>query len=82
MADEAAPNCPRCQQPHKLIACPHVKALEFEDGDPSRILRVEFLTPADFGPKVPPKPEAPPSPSYLRLGQDEKHGDGSQNQNR
>lgn len=47
--------CPRCGQPHPILACPHVKSVEFADGHvfggsfQPRISRVEFLTPSDFG---------------------------------
>lgn len=57
--------CQRCSEGHDLIACPHVKAVEYAEG--GRITRVEFLTPADYGP--PPKDGAPgaePEASYPR----------------
>lgn len=51
--------CPRCDQDHEtILACPHVKAVEFTDGFifgadvPAIISRVEFLTPRDYGPAV------------------------------
>lgn len=55
MADEQnlPPRCWRCGEPHEIFACPHVKALEFEDGhvfgggSSPRVSRIEFLTPAD-----------------------------------
>lgn len=49
--------CPRCSQEHEtILACPYVKAVEFQDGyvfgadGPAIISRVEFLTPRDYGP--------------------------------
>lgn len=38
--------CPRCNEPHGIVQCPHVKAVEFDAGQ--RVTRVEFLTPADY----------------------------------
>lgn len=51
MADKENPGppCRRCGEPHDIMACPHVKSVEFaEDGE--RITRVEFLTPVDYPP--------------------------------
>lgn len=71
MADDED-KCQRCGGAHALTACMHVKAIEFECGV---ISRVEFLTPADYGP--PPAPaglderpdsEQPALPDYPRLG--------------
>lgn len=51
---EATETCPRCLQPHPLLSCPHLKAIEFEDGHvfgspgPPRVRRLEFLTPSDY----------------------------------
>lgn len=61
--------CPRCREAHDLVACPYVKAIDFNEDRTVR--RAEFLTPADFGPKVAPsKPAADPSAdAYPRLGQ-------------
>jgi hypothetical protein len=46
-ATEGAPQaCGRCGQDHAIIACPEVKAVDFDrDGN---IMRVEFLTPVDM----------------------------------
>lgn len=50
---EQEPKCRRCGDAHEIFACPHVKALEFEDGyvlggtGAMVVRRVEFLTPAD-----------------------------------
>lgn len=41
--------CCRCGEPHDIITCPYVKAVEFDDTG-ENILRLEFLTPADYGP--------------------------------
>jgi hypothetical protein len=38
--------CPRCGEPHGIIACPHVKAIEFDAEQ--NIMRVEFMVPVDF----------------------------------
>lgn len=61
--------CPRCLEPHPLIECPYVKAIEFAVGDERLIRRVEFLTPADYGPAPKVGPEAEPAKSYPRLGE-------------
>lgn len=59
MADEKT--CPRCGELHEIIRCPHLKAIEFEDGDGTLIRRLEFLTPADYvpAPRAAPAPEPP-----------------------
>lgn len=65
--------CPRCGLNHTIVACPHVKAIEFSggyanaDADDPVIARVEFLTPADYGPA--PAPGENPLPSYEKLGE-------------
>jgi hypothetical protein len=41
--------CRWCGEDHGK-RCPWVKAFEFSSGD-DRVTRVEFLTPADFGPQ-------------------------------
>jgi hypothetical protein len=38
--------CPRCGEAHDIIACPNVKAIEFDAEQ--HIIRVEFLIPVDF----------------------------------
>jgi hypothetical protein len=58
--------CPRCSGKHEIIACPHVKAIEFEDGDGQTIRRLEFLTPNDF-PRADPR-AAPAPDNYRKLG--------------
>ena len=69
-------DCPRCGEKHLIIACPYVKAIDFEDGSLLQIRRVEFLTPADYGPQPTPKPAAAPDAEpaagpadYQRMGQ-------------
>lgn len=64
--------CGRCGADHDIIACPFVKAVEFDDA--MRVSRIEFLTPADYAqPRVVKAPDdAPPAagPSnYAKLGQ-------------
>ena len=72
MADDAA-KCPRCGEDHEPIACPHVKAVEF-DATGLIITRLEFLTPADYEPrKEQDKPESPRE-DYDRLGQPPRTG--------
>ena len=65
----AAESCPRCGEPHSIVACPHVKAVELHDGDFRFIKRVEFLTPADF-PQRSPAPAAADEKSddYPKIG--------------
>jgi hypothetical protein len=41
------PNCPRCGYPHDWLACPQVKAVEFNESG-TIVQRLEFLTPVDF----------------------------------
>lgn len=74
MADDSAGSdavkCARCAEPHTLLACPHVKAIDFEYGfvdgaESASIRRVEFLTPADYGRAA---PAAPPERDYPKLG--------------
>jgi hypothetical protein len=66
--------CPRCGDKHLIIACPYVKAIDFQDGNLLLIRRVEFLTPADYGPQAPKpavanvEPAAGPA-DYQRMGQ-------------
>ena len=62
---EANQTCPRCGDDHEATACPYVQAVDFDvDGN---ILRLEFLTPADYGAnKEPAKQEA--REEYARLG--------------
>lgn len=43
------PRCWRCGADHPIVACPHVKAVEFSDAAALTVSRVEFLTPADWG---------------------------------
>jgi len=64
------PKCPRCGEAHPVIACPYVKAVEFDPGTGLIIRRLEFLTPADYGraPAVTREPDAP-ADDYPRLGQ-------------
>lgn len=38
--------------------CPHVKALEFDADSPETVVRVEFVTAADFPQKQPAPPNA------------------------
>lgn len=65
MANLLADKCPRCgDEKHDIFACPHVKALEF-DGD--NISRVEFLTPVDFPRPAAAEPGAIDG-SYPKLG--------------
>jgi hypothetical protein len=62
--------CPRCEDAHPLIRFPYVKSVTFEDSTILSIRRVEFLTPADYGPQ--PLTRAPPgaeeATDYPRLG--------------
>jgi hypothetical protein len=59
--------CPRCcSQGHTLIQCFYVKAVTFAD-DGVRIVRVEFLTPADM-PQVRGAPGADQPDDYPKLG--------------
>jgi hypothetical protein len=46
MSEEPAEKCRRCGDAHEIIACPNVKAVEFDGFQ--RISRVEFLVPVDF----------------------------------
>lgn len=65
-------SCPRCREAHEVIACPHLKAIEFEDGhdfeSPSRplIRRLEFLTPADYVAAPRSAADGAPLPDYPR----------------
>lgn len=77
MADEPAPKvCRRCGGDHELIACDYVKAVEF-DHTGLIITRLEFLTPADYGPIKASSPDEPPAPrqDYVRLGEQERTGE-------
>lgn len=58
--------CARCGQTHDIVACPHVKAVEFE-GD--SITRIEFLTPMDYprDPAAKPEVTAVDGPDYPRI---------------
>jgi hypothetical protein len=63
--------CARCNGAHTILACPHVKAVEFQDGyyegeEQPRISRIEFLTPADYGPA--PAAGENKLPDYQTLG--------------
>ncbi len=68
--------CMRCKEEHPIIECPYVKAVEFEDCEltpdsphPGRIIRrVEFLTPADYGPRAAALAEPAPHEDYPRMG--------------
>lgn len=64
MSDAANPSekCPRCGQAHELVACPYVKAVEFDAF--GRVSRSEFLTPIDF----PREQRQDVEPDYPRLG--------------
>lgn len=69
----AEPSCPRCGDAHEIFSCPHVKAVEFEDGHvfeghfQPRVRRIEFLTPADcVARRVDAAGE--PQPDYPRKG--------------
>jgi len=55
--------CQRCDQEHPLFRCPYVKAMTF-DAD-HNMIRVEFLTPADYGP---PQPLTALPDDYPKLG--------------
>lgn len=62
--------CARCAAAHTLLACPYVKAIDFEYGyvdgaESASIRRVEFLTPADYGRAA---PAAAPEQDYPKLG--------------
>jgi hypothetical protein len=57
-------SCARCGQTHDIIACPHVKAVEF-DGD--SITRIEFLTPVDYPQAAKPEPSAVDGDGYPRI---------------
>jgi hypothetical protein len=46
MSEEPAEKCARCGAEHTIVACPNVKAVEFDAFQ--RISRVEFLVPVDF----------------------------------
>lgn len=56
--------CPRCAQPHGIVQCPHVKAVEFDAGQ--RVSRVEFLTPTDYHRS---QVEVTDGPDYPRKGE-------------
>lgn len=59
------PPCPRCADTsHTIVACPYVKAVEMA-ADGVTVVRVEFLTPADYGRQP---VEAPPEADYPRMG--------------
>lgn len=59
--------CRRCGEDHELIACPHVKALEFDSVTGLMITRVEFLTPIDYWrDKSPETPQV--DADYPRIG--------------
>ncbi len=69
-----AQKCLRCGDAHELVACPYVKAIEWywsddQAGKPN-VRRLEFLTPADYGPRAaePIEPGAG-GETYPRLGQ-------------
>lgn len=68
MADEK--KCPRCGEAHEIIECPHLKAIEFEDGyvfgapSPPRVHRLEFLTPADYVAAPRGSTDQQPAPDY------------------
>ena len=59
--------CPRCDGDHAPIACPYVKAIEFDPGAGLIITRLEFLTPADYGPSKPVAVDDE-APEYPKLG--------------
>ena len=59
--------CPRCGEDHAPIACPYVKAIEFDPVAGLIITRLEFLTPADYGPSKPVAVDDE-SPEYPKLG--------------
>lgn len=66
---EVERQCPRCgdtQPPHPWPRCPYVKAIEFVDGNPELIGRIEFLTPADYGRRS--SAEEPAPENYPRMG--------------
>lgn len=67
-ADAATPRqaCHRCGGQHEILACPYVKAAEF-DGD-GKITRLEYLTPADYGPQRREAEKPPEGEPYERLG--------------
>lgn len=66
--------CPRCGAEHSIVACPFVKAVEFEQGiapdyvATGAIVRIEFLTPADYGPRAAAPAEPEPQEEYPRMG--------------
>ena len=62
--------CDRCGGDHTPIACPYVKAVEF-DASGLIITRLEFLTPADYGPSKPVADEKP-SDDYPKLSDQKK----------
>lgn len=61
--------CPRCGDAHSIIACPLVKAIEFEHGgDLGSVRRIEFMTPADW-PQTRVAATDEPASTYPRKGQ-------------
>ncbi len=61
--------CARCGGDHPLIKCGGVKAVDFKDGLPGVISRVEFMTPVDFPPqRMPPSVETGSEPAYPTKG--------------
>ena len=64
--------CPRCGGEHDLVGCPGVKAVEFgfDLNNAKTIKRVEFLTPADYGPAAKAAPDnAARADDYPKLGE-------------
>lgn len=55
--------CIRCGQPHKIVSCPGVKAVEF-NADTGAVVRVEYLVPIDFHRQ---DAIAPPQETYDKL---------------
>ena len=57
--------CRRCGEAHDVVACPFVKAVEYDDLT-GTIRRLEFLTPADY-PSIKEIKVEPPEADYPKL---------------
>lgn len=65
--------CPRCGENHGIIACGHVKAIQFDETG-HIVVRVEFLTPLDYPSRTVDPPED--EPAYPRYSQTQERTNG------
>lgn len=63
--EASAAKCLRCGELHPLPECPYVKAVDFFKN--GKVRRVEFLTPADFGPQPKSSGDAETGEDYPKL---------------